>query len=170
MSITLEATKSLKINSGYYHYRKLQFNFSSRSLSAVLSHQNKVSYQTNLLYTVRNYSVFYSVLLLNCYSERLFSQFTMNCCYFFTFIFVKYCVFYSVKCKMLRYIVKNIMKYCDFFNRQIRACILPTKYCKCCIFYSKPVIFLQETVFFYIKTVRQTKYSFCKNIYNILLI
>ena len=62
---------------------------------------------------------------------------------------------------MLRYIVKNIVKYRDFFNRQIRASILPTKYCKFCIFYSKPVIFLQETVFFfYIKTVKQTKYSF----------
>ena len=36
---------------------------------------------------------------------------------FFTFIFVKYCVFYSVKCKMLRYIVKNIVKYHDI-NRQ----------------------------------------------------
>ena len=61
---------------------------------------------------------------------------------------------------MLQYIVKNSVKYRDFFNRQIRAFILPTKYCKFCIFYSKPVIFLQETVFFYIKTVKQTKYSF----------
>ena len=55
---------------------------------------------------------------------------------------------------MLRYIVKNIVKYrvlffffFFFFIRQIRASILPTKYCKFCIFYSKPVIFLQETVF-----------------------
>ena len=30
------------------------------------------------IYTVKNYSVFYSVLLLNCYSERLFPQFTVN--------------------------------------------------------------------------------------------
>ena len=44
---------------------------------------------------------------------------------------------------MLRYIVKNIVIYRDFFNRQIQASILPTKYCKFCIFYSKPVIFLQ---------------------------
>ena len=52
---------------------------------------------------------------------------------------------------MLRYIVKNFLKYGDFFNRQIRASILPTKYCnsKFCISYSKPVIFLQETVFFF---------------------
>ena len=34
------------------------------------------------------------------------------------------------------------------------------QYCKFCIFYSKPVIFLQETVFFYIKTVKQTKHRF----------
>ena len=56
---------------------------------------------------------------------------------------------------MLQYTVKNIVKYRDFFNRQIRASILPTKYCKFYIllhfFYSKPVIFLQETVYFYIK-------------------
>ena len=112
--------------------------------------------------TVKNYSIFYNVLLLYCYSERLFPQFTVNCCYFFTFIFVKYCVFYSVKCKMLRYIVKNIMKYRDFFNRQIRASILPTKYCNF-FFYSKPVIFLQETV-------NKQNTAFYKNIYNILLI
>ena len=62
---------------------------------------------------------------------------------------------------MLRYIVKNIVKYHDFFNRQIRASILPTKYCKFCICYSKPVIFFTGNYFFfYIKTVKQTKYSF----------
>ena len=61
---------------------------------------------------------------------------------------------------MLRYIVKSIVKYRDFLNRQIWASILPTKYCKFCIFYSKPVIFLQELYFFNIKTVKQTKYSF----------
>ena len=71
---------------------------------------------------------------------------------------------------MLRYIVNNIVKYRDFFNRQIRASILPTKYCKFCIFNSKPVIFLQETVFVYIKTVNKQNTAFCKNIYNILLI
>ena len=70
---------------------------------------------------------------------------------------------------MLQYTVKDIVKYRDFFNRQIRASILPTKYCKFCIFYSKLVTFLQETVFFYIKTVKQNT-AFCKNIYNILLI
>ena len=58
---------------------------------------------------------------------------------------------------MLRYIVKNIV---IFINRQIRASILLTKYCKICTFYSKPVIVLEETVFFYIKTVKQTKHSF----------
>ena len=61
---------------------------------------------------------------------------------------------------MLLYIEKNTVKYRDFFNRQIRASTLPTKYCKFCTFYSKPVILLQETVFFYIKTVKQTKYGF----------
>ena len=59
---------------------------------------------------------------------------------------------------MSRYIVKTIVNYRDIFNRQIRASILPTKYCKFCIFYRKPVIFLQETVFFFnLKTVKQTK-------------
>ena len=87
-------------------------------------------WNTERWYTVKNYSLFYSVLLLDHYSERLFPQFALNYCYFFTFILVKYCVFYSVKFKMLRYIVKNIVKYRDFFNRQIRASILPTKYYK----------------------------------------
>ena len=34
---------------------------------------------------VKNYSVFYSAFLLNinCYSEWLFPQFTVNCCYFY---------------------------------------------------------------------------------------
>ena len=50
-------------------------------------------------YTVKNYSVFYSVLLLNCYNERLFPQFTVNCCYFFTFIFV-IIILYFLQCKM----------------------------------------------------------------------
>ena len=64
---------------------------------------------------------------------------------------------------MLRYTVQNVVKYRDFFIRQIRASILPTKYCKFYIllyfFYSKLVKFLQKPVF-YITTVKQTKYIF----------
>ena len=95
-------------------------------------------------YTIKILQCIYSFfrLLLICYSERLFPQFTVNWCYFFTFIFVKYCVFYSVKCKMLRHIVKNIVKYRDFFNRQIGASILLTKYRKFCHIFTGNCIFL----------------------------
>ena len=44
-------------------------------------------------YTVKNYSVFYSVLLLNCYSEWLFPQFTVNCCYFYIYFCQILCFF-----------------------------------------------------------------------------
>ena len=114
--------------------------------------------------------------ILQCFTNKLLQRTTVSAIYselllFFTFIFVKYCVFYSVKCKMLRYIVKNIVKYRDSFNRQIRESILPTKYCKFCIFYSKPVIFLQENCIFLHKNCKTNKIQlFCKNIYNILFI
>ena len=68
---------------------------------------------------------------------------------------------------MLRYIVKNIVKYRVFFNRQIRASILPTKYCKFCIFYSKPVTFLQETVLFLHKNGKTNKIQLFVKIFTI---
>ena len=91
--------------------------------------------------------------ILQCFTLKLLQRTTVSAIYselllFFYIYFRQILCFYSVKCKMLWYIVKSIVKYRDFFNRQIRVSILPTKYCKFCIFYSKPVIFLQETVFF----------------------
>ena len=58
--------------------------------------------------------------ILQCFTVKLLQRTTVFAIYselllFFTFIFVKYCVFYSVKCKMLQHIVKNIVKYRDFF-------------------------------------------------------
>ena len=52
--------------------------------------------------------------ILQCFTVKLLQRTTVSAIYselllFFTFIFVKCCVFYSVKCKMLRYIVRNIV-------------------------------------------------------------
>ena len=55
-------------------------------------------------------------------------------------------------------------KYRDFLTVKYGHQICPPNtvyFTYYCIFYSKPVFFfLQKTVFFYIKTVKQTKYSF----------
>ena len=80
--------------------------------------------------------------ILQCFTVKLQQRTTVSVIYselllFFTFIFVKYCVFCSVKCKMLRYIVKNTAKYRDFFNRQIQASILPPN--------AVNFVFLQQT-------------------------
>ena len=114
----------------------------------------------------KKYSVFHSVFLLNCYCVCNLQWIAAIFC-FFTFIFVKYCVFYSVKCKMLRYIVKISWNIVIFFNRQIRAIVLPTKYCKFCIFYSKPVIFLQKTVLFLHKNCKTNKKQVLVKIFTI---
>ena len=53
-------------------------------------------------------------MVLNCYSERLFLHIYSELLLFFTFILVKYCILYIVKCKMLRYIVKKYREYRDF--------------------------------------------------------
>ena len=78
--------------------------------------------------------------ILQCFTFKLLQRTTVSAIYselplFFLHSFSSnICVFYSVKCKMLAYIVKNIVKYRDFSNRQIRASILPTKYCKFFVF------------------------------------
>ena len=92
------------------------------------------------------------------YSERLFPQLTVNCCYFYIY-FRQILCFYSVKCKILRYTVKNIVRYRDFLTVKYgHPIFLPNtvNFTFYCIFYSKPVIFLyRKLYFFYIK-------KFCK--------
>ena len=93
-----------------------------------------IMYCKKLQHSLQCFTMFTVKLLQRTTVSAIYSE---SLLFFFTFIFVKYCVFYSVKCKMLRCtsIEKNIVKYRDFlFNRHIRASILPTKYCTFCIF------------------------------------
>ena len=89
---------------------------SARSVSrpdALEQKPNNDATKSSSPFTVKNYCVFYSVLLLNSTANDCFRNLQWIAV-FFIFISVKYCVFYSVKCKILRYTVKNIVKYRNF--------------------------------------------------------
>ena len=80
--------------------------------------------------TVKNYSVFYSVLLLDSTANDCFRNLQWIAVIFYIYFRQILCFLLCINVKVYDTLLKNIVKYRDFFNRQIRASNLPTKYCK----------------------------------------
>ena len=69
------------------------------------------------------------------------------------------CFLLCINVKVYDTLLKNIVKYRDFFNRQIRASNLPTKYCK---FYTL-LYFLTLNLYFFFFFLQDTVFCLPKN-------
>ena len=93
--------------------------------------------------------------ILQCFTVKLLQRTTVSTIYselllFFNIYFCQILCFLQCKMSNVTIYCKKYREISRFFNRQIRASILPTKYCKFCIFYNKPVIFFTGNCIFFI--------------------